>query len=226
MKAYGHVRGNRVEFLALLLKILFEFIRWVGSVFAQHCLVLWVGSREFHELFKCMTKWNKVCVCLIRQLCLTLCDPMGHSLPGSSVHGILQARILQWSAISPSRRFLQPRDRTCISSISCSAGRFFTTEPPGKPKWNKEELLTHKMWKLEKSSTVIWPQKGLYSKNYKKPWWKILKLIQADGRIYHILGLEESILLKWLYYSWQSIDSMPPSSNYQWHFSQNYNKKN
>ena len=128
------------------------------------------------------------------------------------------------SAISLSRRFSQPRDRTCISSICCSAGGFFTTEPPGKPKWNKEEPLTHKMWKLEKSSTVIWPRKGRYSENYKKPWWKKLKLTQADGRIYHTLGLEESILLKWLYYSWQSIDSRPPSSNYQWHFSQNYKK--
>ena len=37
---------------------------------------------------------------LVTQLCLTLCDPMGCSLPGSSVHGILQARILEWVAIS------------------------------------------------------------------------------------------------------------------------------
>ena len=41
------------------------------------------------------------CVCvLITQLCLTLCDPMECSPPGSSVHGILQARILEWVAIS------------------------------------------------------------------------------------------------------------------------------
>ena len=42
---------------------------------------------------------------------------------GSSVHGILQARILEWIAISPSRGSSQPRDRT---GISCTAGRFFT----------------------------------------------------------------------------------------------------
>ena len=97
MKAHHHVRGNCVEFIALLLKILSEFIRWMGFFFfAQHCLVLWDGSRGLHELFKCMTKWNKVCVCLVTQLCLTLCDPMGCSPPGSSVHGILQAWILQW----------------------------------------------------------------------------------------------------------------------------------
>ena len=41
---------------------------------------------------------------------LTLCDPMGGSLPGSSVYGIFQARILEWVAISFSRRSSQPRD--------------------------------------------------------------------------------------------------------------------
>ena len=49
------------------------------------------------------------------QLCLTLCVPMDYSLPGSSVHGILQARILEWVAISFSRGSSQPRDQTCIS---------------------------------------------------------------------------------------------------------------
>ena len=42
--------------------------------------------------------------------CGRLCDPMGHSLPGSSVHGILQARILKWGAIPFSKRSSQPRD--------------------------------------------------------------------------------------------------------------------
>ena len=41
-----------------------------------------------------------VCACSVPQLCLTLCDPMDHSLPGSSVHGIFLARILEWVAIS------------------------------------------------------------------------------------------------------------------------------
>ena len=44
-----------------------------------------------------------MCVCVCVQLCLTLCDPMGCSPPGSSVHGIFQARILEWVAISSSR---------------------------------------------------------------------------------------------------------------------------
>ena len=60
---------------------------------------------------------------LSAQLCLTLCNPMDHSLPGSSVHGLLQAKILEWVAISFSRRSSQPRDQTQVSYI---AGRFFT----------------------------------------------------------------------------------------------------
>ena len=50
-------------------------------------------------------------------------NPMNCSLPGSSVHGILQARILEWVATSSSRRSSQPKDQTHASRI---AGRFFT----------------------------------------------------------------------------------------------------
>ena len=46
----------------------------------------------------------------VPQWCLTLCDPMDCSLPGSSVHGIFQARILEWGAIAFSKRSSQPRD--------------------------------------------------------------------------------------------------------------------
>ena len=67
------------------------------------------------------------------------------SPPGSSVHGILQARILAWVAMPSSRGSFQPRNRTCVSWSSALAGGFFTTVPPGKllstesfsPKWQK-----------------------------------------------------------------------------------------
>ena len=59
---------------------------------------------------------------LVAQSCPTLCNPMDGSPPGSSVHGILQARILKWIAIPFSRRSSQPRDQT---RVSCIAGRFF-----------------------------------------------------------------------------------------------------
>ena len=60
---------------------------------------------------------------LVTQSCLTLCDPMDCSLPGSSVYGILQARVLEWVAISFSSGSSQSRNWT---QISCIAGRFFT----------------------------------------------------------------------------------------------------
>ena len=56
---------------------------------------------------------------LLAQLCLTLCDPIACSLPGSSVHGILQARILEWVAMPSFRGSSQSRDQTCLSYVSC-----------------------------------------------------------------------------------------------------------
>ena len=61
------------------------------------------------------------------QSCPTLCNPMDRSLPGSSVHGILKARILEWVAIPFSRGSFKPRERTCLSYISSLASGFFTT---------------------------------------------------------------------------------------------------
>ena len=57
------------------------------------------------------------------QSCLTLCDPMDCSLSGFSVHGIFQARILEWVAIPFSRGSSQPRDQT---QVSCISGECFT----------------------------------------------------------------------------------------------------
>ena len=53
------------------------------------------------------------------QLCPTLGDPMDRSLPGSSVHGILQARIMEWITISYSRGSSRPRDQLHLSYVSC-----------------------------------------------------------------------------------------------------------
>ena len=69
-----------------------------------------------------------MCMCvfvvhLVAQSCPTLCDPIDCSTTGSSVHGILQARILEWAAMPFSRGSSQPRDQT---QGSCLAGRFFT----------------------------------------------------------------------------------------------------
>ena len=69
-----------------------------------------------------------MCVCAKSlQSCQTLCDPMDCSPPGSSVPGILQARILEWVAMPSSRGSSQPRDWTHVSCISSIGRGFFTT---------------------------------------------------------------------------------------------------
>ena len=60
------------------------------------------------------------------QSCLTLYNPTDSSPPGSSVHKILQARILEWVALPSSRGSSRPRDQSCVSCVSRIAGRFFT----------------------------------------------------------------------------------------------------
>ena len=59
----------------------------------------------------------------VAQPCPTLCNPIDDSLPGSSIHGIFQERVLEWGAISFSRGSSQLRDRT---QVSCTVGRHFT----------------------------------------------------------------------------------------------------
>ena len=90
-------------------------------LYVCHCLAL---------VCVCVYVCVCVCVCVCALSCPTLCNSMDYRLPGSSVHGISQARILEWVAILFSRGSSQPRDQT---HISCMAGRFFATEPPGKP---------------------------------------------------------------------------------------------
>ena len=62
---------------------------------------------------------------LVTQWCPTLCDPTDYTPWGSSVHGVLQARVLEWVAMPSSRGFFQPRDQTQTDSLP--------VEPPGKP---------------------------------------------------------------------------------------------
>ena len=95
-------------------------------------------------------------VVLVAQSCLTLCRPMDCSPPGSSIHGILQARVLEWVAIPSSRGSFQLRAQT---QVSCIAGSFFTIWVPGH-RWlttpishidytNAFDCVDHsKLWKI------------------------------------------------------------------------------
>ena len=97
---------------------------------------------SFHNrVYSCF--WSKIlhCVCVCTQLCPIICNPMNCSPPGSSVHEIIQARILECVAISSSRRASQPKDPTLVSRVSCIAGWFFTTVPHVKS-FNTQILLS------------------------------------------------------------------------------------
>ena len=77
----------------------------------------------------------------------TLCNAMDGSSPGSSVHWILQIRILEWVAMPSSRGSSWPRDQTCVS---CLVGGFFPNEPRGKPnQWSRN-------WEKDGTSTLQW----------------------------------------------------------------------
>ena len=67
---------------------------------------------------------------------------MDCSLPGSSVHGIFQVRMLEWVVISSSRGYSWLRNQTCVSWVSCIVVWFFTAEPPGEAL--KRDLDKHK----------------------------------------------------------------------------------
>ena len=114
-----HPRRNIVSFL--------RHIKDFGSIMIHQNSNLWFILFFFvfllhKHFYTCHYEEMKVKV-LVAQSCLTLWDHMDCSLPGSSVHGILQARILEWVAILFSRDSSQQRDWTWIS---CIAGRFFT----------------------------------------------------------------------------------------------------
>ena len=72
----------------------------------------------------------KECESKVAQSCLTLCDPMDCSPPGFSLHGILQARVLEWVAISFSRDLPDPGIEPGSPAFQADA---LTAEPPGKP---------------------------------------------------------------------------------------------
>ena len=99
-----------------------------ASVFRAHrWWLFWRGERRRGVNWRvdsahsgiCVCLCVYVCVCMCTQSCPTLYDPMDCNPPGSSVHGIFQARIPEWVAISFSRRSSWFRNRTRVSCVSC-----------------------------------------------------------------------------------------------------------
>ena len=100
-----------------------------GSLVSLHCVPL---------------GWCHLCENEVAQSCPTLCNPLDCSPLGSSVHGIFQARILEWVAIFFSRGSSQPSDRTRVSRLT---GRCFTV-------WATREC-SHPVWYMQISSAYL-----------------------------------------------------------------------
>ena len=100
-----------------------------------------------------------------------LCDAVNCSLPGSSVHRILQARILEWDTIPFSRKSSQPRDQTCVSCVFCISEILYPLNHLRSPliiytsllmkqvtsvRWNSHYHWKVMVWKYLKRDVPVW----------------------------------------------------------------------
>jgi len=116
-------------------------------------------------------------MCVCAQLNPILGDPMHCIPPGSSVHGILQARILEWVAISSSRGSSQPRDWTCISYVCC-IGRWILYHPVS---WKAplDAYITHQVVTTRMSPHIV--KHARLTKS--PPRWKPLLIIMTTWEL-------------------------------------------
>ena len=131
VKNKSSVRGNKIR--AMLAKkfnisehhLSFLWDRDYGDTFSINFVSMFIQPTLHFKHFEAtllmsvasnLAEW--FCCCLVAKSCPTLCDPMDCSLPGSSVHGISQARILEWFAISYSRGSSKLRDQTHVSYVN------------------------------------------------------------------------------------------------------------
>ena len=95
-------------------------VRWSGNLLSIMLFIYYLSSISMYLSIKLKFK-------NVSQSCPTLCNPMFCSLPGSSVHGFLQARTLDWVAVPSSRGCSPPSDGIRVSHISSLVSRFFTS---------------------------------------------------------------------------------------------------
>ena len=131
---------GQYHYITMPKSILLSMDIWIISIVWQlHIMQPWIA-----------------CESEVAQLCLILCDPVDCSLPGSSVHGILQASILEWVAISLSRGSSWPRDR---SWVSCIGGRRFNL-------WATREAMNGIVVKIFWCTLVPFLISYFYKENY------------------------------------------------------------
>ena len=120
---------------------------------------------------------------LVVQSCLTLCDPMDCSPPGSSVHGILQARTLEWVACPPPGDLPDPGIKPRSSALQADS---LPAEPPGKPKntgVGSLSLLQGDLPDQESNQGLLHCWQILYQLSYEESPDYILKSFAKNGKI-------------------------------------------
>ena len=136
---------------------------------AQGCYIFWAfSSLWIPSCGPCLLDiWHDI---EVTQLCPILCDPMDCSLPGSSVHGIFQARVLEWVAISFSRRSSNPGIKPGSPALQADA---LSPEPPVRlvsTLWNEKLNINrtyHRhsfIWKITYWASVMFRSWGI-------EWW-------------------------------------------------------
>ena len=114
------------------------------------------SSTRDQKITHTMWKTNSVlCACMLPQSCLALCDPINCGLPGSSVHRISQARILEWVAISFSRGSSWPRDGTPVSCIGQQILYHWATGEAPKLNPNLQGILLLIAWSPQEPSKLF-----------------------------------------------------------------------
>ena len=140
---------------------------------------------------------------LVAQLCSALCNPMDCSPPGSSVHGNLQARILEWVANPFSRGSSRPSDWTCVS---CIAGRFFTTWATREAPFSHTVMYTSQCYSLNSSHLPFPTCPKVCSLHPHLPFWPC-KLVQYHFSIWYYFSCTmpttqwnrtRSIMVRWV----------------------------
>ena len=151
-----------------------------GSPFIRHLtslvLPMILSPNETFSL------WKKQVKVLVTQSCPTLCDPMDCSLPGSSVHGILQIRTLEWVAIPFSRWSSWPRN---WSQVSCIAGTFITV-------WATREAQKLMIWEMK---WVKWEGRvGDKQMGMIYVWWRLVQYrFVALITVFFLCGLVQAL---------------------------------
>ena len=145
-----------------------------------------------------------MCACVLSHFsCVQLfCDPMDCRPLGSSVHGILQARILEWVALPLSKGSFQPRNRTWVSCISCIAGSFFTHGA---------------------TQEALFPNDKAKKKKKKMPWTSSAQGISENMKVVRNLHMVSRTVCSWAgarplvsWSPWCCLRQMPVQSHSTW----------